>query len=115
MFKFLYKKGIGGQTAMFWIAWAYVAEVQGDYTLAEKLYDKAENRKQVTYAGVVSFYQASRDLGIGVARDENLDLNFNAKATNCATVFCPLLPCRRYWYLDTQYIYPVLTPSVHSL
>ncbi len=49
VFKFLYKKGIGGQTAMFWIAWAYVAEVQGDYTLAERLYEKAENRKQVTF------------------------------------------------------------------
>ncbi len=49
---------------MFWIAWAYVAEVQGDYTLAERLYEKAENRKQVTYARVMLFSRAADILAL---------------------------------------------------
>lgn len=44
LFKFLYKNGIGLDLAMFWAAWAWVAESSGDYSLADKLFTKAVNR-----------------------------------------------------------------------
>lgn len=36
LFKFLYKKGIGGTHAAFWTCWALVAEHAGKYVLVER-------------------------------------------------------------------------------
>ncbi|CAN0415331.1 unnamed protein product, partial [Ectocarpus sp. 13 AM-2016] len=36
LFKFLYKKGIGGKHAHFWVGWALYAENAGNYPMAEK-------------------------------------------------------------------------------
>ncbi|CAM9901770.1 unnamed protein product, partial [Phaeothamnion confervicola] len=41
LFKYLYKNAIGVELALFWVAWAWVAETNGDYLLADKLYGKA--------------------------------------------------------------------------
>jgi Mad3/BUB1 homology region 1 len=37
LFKFLYKNEIGTGLALFWIAWAWVAEYAGDFPLADKV------------------------------------------------------------------------------
>jgi hypothetical protein len=37
LFKFLYKNEIGTGLAVFWIAWAWVAEYTGDFPLADKV------------------------------------------------------------------------------
>ncbi|CAN0170284.1 unnamed protein product, partial [Discosporangium mesarthrocarpum] len=44
LFKFLYKKEIGGKLALFWVAWAWAAEIQGKYPLAETLLEKGVHR-----------------------------------------------------------------------
>ena len=36
LFKFLYKKGVGGTHAHFWIGWALHAENAGKFPLAER-------------------------------------------------------------------------------
>lgn len=36
LFKFLYKKGIGGKHAHFWVGWALHAENAGNFPMAEK-------------------------------------------------------------------------------
>ncbi|EKU22394.1 checkpoint serine/threonine-protein kinase [Nannochloropsis gaditana CCMP526] len=40
IFKFLHKKKIGTTQALFWAAWAFVAEKSGNFSLADKLYTK---------------------------------------------------------------------------
>ena len=40
-FQEIYKLGIGHKSATFWNAWAFVAEKQLDFQLAEKIFDKA--------------------------------------------------------------------------
>ena len=45
IFKFLHQKGVGGRTALFWIAWAWVAEKADDYRFAEKVYLKGLSKK----------------------------------------------------------------------
>ena len=40
VFKFLHSHQVGNITALFWIAWAWVAENKGDYSFAEKVYLK---------------------------------------------------------------------------
>ncbi|CAM9454560.1 unnamed protein product [Chrysoparadoxa australica] len=44
LFKFLYKNKIGEELALFWIGWAWVCEVNGDYAMADKLYVKGCNK-----------------------------------------------------------------------
>jgi hypothetical protein len=44
LFMFLYKNDIGKDVALFWVAWAYVAEVRSDFTTAHKLFTKAQDR-----------------------------------------------------------------------
>mmetsp|Transcript_22024 Transcript_22024/g.48004 ORF Transcript_22024/g.48004 Transcript_22024/m.48004 type:complete len:1418 (-) Transcript_22024:222-4475(-) len=45
IFKFLHKRGVGGKSALFWIAWAWVAEKADDYRFAEKIYVRAITKK----------------------------------------------------------------------
>lgn len=45
IFKFLHQKGVGSRTALFWIAWAWVAEKADDYRFAEKVYLKGLSKK----------------------------------------------------------------------
>jgi Mad3/BUB1 homology region 1 len=40
VFKYLHSQHVGTTTALFWIAWAWVAENKGDYAFAEKVYLK---------------------------------------------------------------------------
>lgn len=40
VFKYLYSQKVGVQTALFWIAWAYVAEKDNDFPFAEKIFQK---------------------------------------------------------------------------
>ena len=40
VFKYLHSQQVGNETALFWIAWAWVAENKGDYAFAEKVYLK---------------------------------------------------------------------------
>lgn len=40
IFKYLHKRRIGTQLALFWCAWAFVAEKAGNYSLADRLYTK---------------------------------------------------------------------------
>ena len=41
MFQYYYEQGIGLQCAVFWVAWAWCAEAREDYTMAEKIFQKA--------------------------------------------------------------------------
>ncbi len=43
VFKFLHKKGIGRHSALFWIAWAWVAEKKGDFKTADKVFRRAQD------------------------------------------------------------------------
>ena len=45
IFKFLHQKGVGSRTALFWIAWAWVAEKAEDYRFAEKVFNKGISKK----------------------------------------------------------------------
>ena len=45
IFKFLHQRGVGAKTALFWIAWAWVAEKADDYRFAEKIYLKGLSKK----------------------------------------------------------------------
>jgi len=45
IFKFLNKQKIGSVTALFWIAWAWVAEKGGDYAFAEKIFVKGLSKR----------------------------------------------------------------------
>lgn len=40
VFKYLHQQKVGGQTALFWVAWAYVAEKDNDFPFAEQIYKK---------------------------------------------------------------------------
>lgn len=40
VFKYLYQHKVGIKVALFWIAWAWVAETRGDFAFCEKLYKK---------------------------------------------------------------------------
>eukprot|EP00586_Coscinodiscus_wailesii_P019822 CAMPEP_0172517578 /NCGR_PEP_ID=MMETSP1066-20121228/286246_1 /TAXON_ID=671091 /ORGANISM="Coscinodiscus wailesii, Strain CCMP2513" /LENGTH=1458 /DNA_ID=CAMNT_0013299657 /DNA_START=234 /DNA_END=4610 /DNA_ORIENTATION=+ len=44
IFKFLHQKKVGSKTALFWVAWAWVAEKAGDYSFAEKVFLKAKDK-----------------------------------------------------------------------
>lgn len=44
-FKFFHKHKIGSQTAIFWLAWAWVAEKKNDFPFAEKIFRKAIQKK----------------------------------------------------------------------
>jgi hypothetical protein len=45
VFKYLHSQHVGTTTALFWIAWAWVAENKGDYAFAEKVYLKGLARE----------------------------------------------------------------------
>lgn len=40
VFKFLHQHKIGSKVALFWIAWAWIAETRADYAFAEKVFTK---------------------------------------------------------------------------
>jgi len=40
VFKYLYQQKVGQKTALFWVAWAFVAEKSGDFPFAENIYKK---------------------------------------------------------------------------
>lgn len=40
VFKYLHQQKVGCETALFWVAWAYVAEKENDYPFAEQIYKK---------------------------------------------------------------------------
>lgn len=40
VFKYLHQQKIGSKTALFWVAWAFVAEKQNDFPFAEQIYKK---------------------------------------------------------------------------
>jgi len=44
-FKFFHKHKIGSKTAIFWLAWAWVAEKKKDFPFAEKIFRKAIQKK----------------------------------------------------------------------
>lgn len=44
VFKYLYQQKVGQQTALFWVAWAYVAEKDNDFPFAEQIYKKGISR-----------------------------------------------------------------------
>jgi len=46
IFKYMYTQKIGAEVAIFWAAWAFVAEKEKDFAFAEKIFDKAI-RKEV--------------------------------------------------------------------
>ena len=45
VFQYLYQQKIGGDLALFWMVWAFVAEKQEDYRLAQKIFDKGLRRE----------------------------------------------------------------------
>lgn len=45
VYKFLYSKKVGAKTALFWVAWAWVAEKQNDFKFCEKIFLKGINKK----------------------------------------------------------------------
>ena len=45
VFKYLHQQKIGGQTALFWIAWAFVAEKESDFPFAEQIFKKGISKK----------------------------------------------------------------------
>lgn len=44
VFKYLHQQKVGGETALFWIAWAYVAEKDNDFPFAEQIYKKGMSK-----------------------------------------------------------------------
>ncbi|GMH70678.1 hypothetical protein TrRE_jg13480, partial [Triparma retinervis] len=44
VFKFLHKKSVGSTSALFWIAWAWVAEKTKDFKLGDKIFKKATSK-----------------------------------------------------------------------
>jgi hypothetical protein len=44
VFKYLHQQKVGSQTALFWVAWAYVAEKDNDYPFAEQIYKKGVSK-----------------------------------------------------------------------
>lgn len=40
VFKYLHQQKVGQTTALFWVAWAFVAEKDGDFPFAEQIYKK---------------------------------------------------------------------------
>lgn len=51
VFQHLHRQKIGGHTAMFWAAWAFVVEKNQDFTFAEKIYKKGiiKNAQPIDY------------------------------------------------------------------
>ena len=45
IFKHMYSQKIGVETALFWMAWGFVAEKAEDYKLAERIYSKGIRKK----------------------------------------------------------------------
>lgn len=45
IFKYCHESRIGSEVAIFWIAWAYVAEKEGNFPFAEKIFEKGIRRK----------------------------------------------------------------------
>ena len=45
VFKYLHSQKIGGHVAIFWIAWAFVAEKESDFPFAEQIFKKGISRK----------------------------------------------------------------------
>ena len=45
VFKYLHSQKIGAQVAIFWIAWAFVAEKDSDYPFAEQIFKKGISKK----------------------------------------------------------------------
>ncbi len=45
VFKYLHQQKIGGQVAIFWIAWAFVAEKDSDFPFAEQIFKKGISKK----------------------------------------------------------------------
>lgn len=45
IFKYCHELKIGVEIAIFWIAWAFVAEKEGNFPFAEKIYDKGIRKK----------------------------------------------------------------------
>jgi hypothetical protein len=45
IFNYMYGQQIGVGVAIFWVAWAFVAEKEKDFAFAEKVYDKAIRKK----------------------------------------------------------------------
>eukprot|EP00752_Nemacystus_decipiens_P018541 g16624.t1 len=58
LFKFLYKKGIGGKHAHFWVGWALYAENAGNFPMAEKLYVKGIEHRRAEPLDVLKKRQA---------------------------------------------------------
>ncbi len=44
-FKYYHKSKLGERVAIFWLAWAWVAEKKGDFPFADKLFRKAKEKK----------------------------------------------------------------------
>lgn len=45
VFKYLHQQKIGGHVAIFWIAWAFVAEKENDFPFAEQIFKKGISKK----------------------------------------------------------------------
>lgn len=45
VFKYLHQQKVGAQTALFWIAWAFVAEKNSDFPFAEQIFKKGLSKK----------------------------------------------------------------------
>jgi hypothetical protein len=45
VFKYLHQHSVGTETALFWMAWAWVAETRGDYDFAEKVFRKGIQKR----------------------------------------------------------------------
>lgn len=47
LFKHWYEQKVGSKVALFWLAWAWVAERKGDYAFCEQIYKKAISEQAV--------------------------------------------------------------------
>jgi hypothetical protein len=45
IFQYLYQQNVGAQVAIFWAAWAFVAEKEQDYAFADKIFNKGLSKK----------------------------------------------------------------------
>ena len=45
VFKYLHQQKVGAKTALFWVAWAYVAEKDNDFPFAEQIYKKGLSKE----------------------------------------------------------------------
>jgi hypothetical protein len=45
IFQYLYQQNIGAQVAIFWVAWAFVAEKEQNYAFADKIFNKGLSKK----------------------------------------------------------------------